>query len=102
MPLRADRSSVFVYSYDVRYAGDSLLTDQRGSDGVVSYYGYTSHGLVLTSTLSYGTALAQTTTYGYDALDRMVIRNTTPYTYNGDGALVFDARRAISKISLRR
>jgi RHS repeat-associated protein len=31
-----------------------------------------------------------TATYGYDALNRMIIRNTTPYTYNGDGVLVFD------------
>ena len=31
-----------------------------------------------------------TTTYGYDALSRMTLRSTTPYTYNGDGALVDD------------
>ncbi len=30
------------------------------------------------------------TTYGYDALNRMTIRSTTPYTYNGDGVLVDD------------
>ena len=29
-----------------------------------------------------------TYSYSYDALGCMTIRNTTPYTYNGDGALV--------------
>jgi hypothetical protein len=28
--------------------------------------------------------------FSYDALGRMTIRSTTPYTYNGDGALVDD------------
>jgi hypothetical protein len=31
-----------------------------------------------------------TTTSAYDALNRLTIRGTITYTYNGDGALVFD------------
>jgi RHS repeat-associated protein len=69
-PLRA--TTLYTYSYDLRYVGDSLLTDQRGPDGVVSHSGYNAQGQVITATVGYGTALAQTTTYGYDALGRVV------------------------------
>jgi YD repeat-containing protein len=89
-------TSLYTYSYDVRYAGDSRLSDQRGPDGVVSHSGYNIYGQIITSTIGYGTAMAQTTTTQYDALGRAVattagagtaLARTDRTVYNADSTV---------------
>jgi RHS repeat-associated protein len=60
-------TTLYTYTYDVRYTGDSQLTEQAGPDGVRTRYAYDAQGQVISSTIGYGTTLAQTTGYGYDA-----------------------------------
>ncbi|NJM09260.1 RHS repeat protein, partial [Candidatus Gracilibacteria bacterium] len=74
-PLRA--TTLYTYSTNVRYSGDSLLQAVRSPDGVVTRYEYptsgtlTQRGQVSRMIVGYGTALAQTTAYEYDALGRV-------------------------------
>jgi RHS repeat-associated protein len=70
-PLRS--TTLYTYSYNVRYAGDSLLREVRAPDGVVTRYAYFTTGSIARQgqisqmILGYGTALAQTTSYDYNS-----------------------------------
>lgn len=74
--LRA--TTLYTYTYNVRYAGDSLLQEVRSPDGVVTRYEYpatgttTQRGLRNRQIVGFGTALAQTNGYEYDSLGRVV------------------------------
>lgn len=69
-------TTLYTYSYDVRSVGDSLLQEQRTSDGVVTRYEHNAGGQVAATIVGYGTPLAQKTTYAYDTLGRL---ETTTY-----------------------
>lgn len=71
-------TTLYTYTYNVRYPGDSLLQDVRSPDGVVTHFVYpttgtlTQRGQKTQTIVGYGTPLAQTTGYGYDTLGRVV------------------------------
>jgi RHS repeat-associated protein len=69
-PLRL--TTLYTYTYDVRYSGDSLLTEQRSSDGVRTRYEYNPRAQLISTTVGFGTPLAQTTGYSYDAVGRVM------------------------------
>lgn len=69
-PLRA--TTLYTYTYDFPTPGDSRLLEQSGPEGVVMHYDYDTRGQVITTTVGYGTALAQVSTLGYDALGRVI------------------------------
>jgi RHS repeat-associated protein len=63
------------YTTSFTYTADQRLQEQRGPDGLVTRYDYTTLGQVLTQTVGLGTAEPQITTYGYDELG--YLRSTT-------------------------
>ena len=71
-------TTLYTYTYNVRYPGDSLLQEIRNPDGVVTRYEYpttgtlTQRGQQIRTIVGYGTPLAQTTGYAYDNLGRVV------------------------------
>jgi YD repeat-containing protein len=72
--LRA--TTLYTYSFDVQYPGDSVLSDQRSADGVVTHYGYNAYGQVSAVTVGDGTSIAQNIGYAYDALGRRTSTTT--------------------------
>jgi RHS repeat-associated protein len=54
------------------YTLNKQLAEQSGPDGVRTRYEYNSSGQVISTTIAYGTPLAQTTTYDYDILGRPI------------------------------
>ena len=89
-------TTLYTYSYDVRFAGDTQLLEQSTPDGVVTRYTYTSGGQVETVTTGYGTADALTTRYAYDSLGRVnavttgdgtALARTDETTYNADNTI---------------
>ena len=59
------------YTYTVSN-GQSLLTDQRAPDGVVTHDTYNTSGQLVAQIVGYGVSGARETDYGYDAAGRVV------------------------------
>ncbi|HEU4327339.1 MAG TPA: RHS repeat-associated core domain-containing protein [Roseiflexaceae bacterium] len=62
----------YTYTAGLLATGEPLLEAMQASDGVVTHFQYNPRGQVVTTTVGFGTPLAQQSALGYDALGRVV------------------------------
>jgi len=80
------------------YTVANQIEQQRGPDGLLTRVAYTSDGQVISQTVGYGTALAQTTGYGYDALGRVVTTTVGLHTpLARQDVIVYNADSSVSQ-----
>ena len=100
-------TTLYTYSYDVRFAGDTQLLEQSTPDGVVTRNTYTNGGQVETVTTGYGTAAELTTRYAYDALGRVnavttgdgtALARTDQTTYNADNTIASTVQNVVDGV----
>ncbi len=89
-------TTLYTYSYDFPYPGDSRLREVRKPEGIVTHYAYDARGQGTGTTVGYGTPQAQTTTYAYDSLGRVIsttvgvgtaLQRTDNTSYNADNTI---------------